>query len=305
METNINKEYVKLHISVLLAGLTGILGKLITLDALYLVWYRLFLSFLIFYILLFFFKKLPRESFIESFKISGLGVILALHFLFFFASIKYANVAVGVVCYSLEGFFTAILEPVICKKPFCRNNLLYSIIAVCGISLIFHIDTHFRIGIILGVISAVLIALYTILNKAAALNKSSKNMLFYELFGGSVFLTIVILFCAFAGFINFEIPNLMNFSYLFVLAFFCTIGLYILQIQVLRTLSAFTVSLYGNLEPVYGILLAVIFLGEGKELSLSFYAGMVLILLSVFLQAFTASEKRLEKPAGLQNQIHS
>ena len=305
METNINKEYVKLHISVLLAGLTGILGKLITLNALYLVWYRLFLSFLIFYIILFFLKKIPRESFVDGLKISALGALLGLHFLFFFASIKYANVAVGVVCYSLEGFFTAILEPVICKKTFCRNNLLYSIIAVCGISLIFHIDTHFRLGIILGIISAVLIALYTILNKAAALNKSPKNMLFYELFGGSVFLTIVILFCAFAGFINFEIPNLMNFSYLFVLAFFCTIGLYILQIQVLRTLSAFTVSLYGNLEPVYGILLAVIFLGEGKELSLSFYAGMVLILLSVFLQAFTASEKRLEKPAGLQNQIHS
>ena len=290
METNINKEYVKLHISVLLAGLTGVLGKLISLNAIYLVWYRLFLSFLIFYIILFFLKKLPRESFVEGLKISGLGALLGLHFLFFFASIKYANVAVGVVCYSLEGFFTAIFEPIIYKKPFSRNNVLCSLIAVAGISLIFHIDTHFRLGILLGIVSAALIAFYTILNKLVGEQKSSKNMLFYELWGGALFLSAIVIVAVFCG-MNFEIPSLINFSYLFILAFFCTIGLYILQIHVLRTLSAFTVSLYGNFEPIYGILLAVIFLKEGQQLSISFYTGMALILLSVFLQSFVSARK--------------
>lgn len=111
-------------------------------------------------------------------------------------------------------------------------------------------------------------------------------MLFYELLGGAAFLTVILpLYLIFGG-IQFEFPSLSDFTYLFILAFFCTIGLYILHIQVLRTLSAFTVSLYGNFEPVYGILIAVLFLGEGQELSLSFYIGMCLILISVFLQSF-------------------
>ena len=127
MSKDLCKEYLKLHISIMLAGLTGILGKLITMNAVLLVWYRMFLSFVMFYILLFFFKKLPKENFIEAIKISLLGMLLALHFLFFFASIKYANVAIGVVCYSLEGFFTALLEPVILKKSFSIDDILYSL----------------------------------------------------------------------------------------------------------------------------------------------------------------------------------
>ena len=295
MTDNQRKEYIKLHISVLLAGLTGVLGKLITLDAFYLVWYRLSFAFILFFIMLFVLKKLPSEKFLEILKIGGLGVLLGLHFLFFFASIKFANVAIGVVCYSLEGFFTAIFEPLIFKKPFCRENLLCSIIAVAGIGLIFHIDTHFRFGIILGIISAVLIALYTILNKVIGSDKSSRNMLFYELLGGTLFLSVLVSAGIISGVTVLEIPSLMNFVYLFILAFFCTIVLYILQIHVLRTLSAFTVSLYGNFEPIYGILLAIIFLGEGQQLNISFYIGMILILLSVFLQSMVSADKAVEK----------
>ena len=295
METNLRKEYVKLHISLILAGLTGILGKLITLNAIYLVWYRLLISFGILYLILFFIKKLPKEQIKDTIKMCGLGMLLGLHFLFFFASIKFANVAVGVVCYSLEGFFTSILEPLILRKPFSKNNVLCSLIAVAGIGLIFHIDTHFRLGIILGVISALLIALYTILNKICVVEKSSVNMLFYELFGGTLFLSAVVFAFLLFGNMSFELPSLMSCSYLFILTFFCTIGLYIIQIRLLRTLSAFTVSLYGNFEPIYGILLAIIFLGEGQELSVSFYTGMLLILLSVFWQAFISAGKHLEK----------
>lgn len=295
MADNLRNEYIKLHISVILAGLTGILGKLITMDAVYIVWYRMLFAFILFYVILLLLKKVPKEKFCEILKISGLGMLLGLHFIFFFASIKFANVAVGVVCYSLEGFFTAIFEPLIYKKPASLSNLLCSLIAVGGISLIFHIDTQFRVGILLGIVSAALIALYTVLNKVVVTEKSSKTMLFYELAGGTFLLSIAILGGILSGFMNFEIPSLMNFSYLFILAFFCTIGLYILQIHVLRTLSAFTVSLYGNFEPIYGILLAIIFLGEGHQLSISFYIGMLLILLSVFLQSIVSNHKYVEK----------
>ncbi len=295
MANNLSREYLKLHISVMLAGLTGILGKLITMDAVFLVWYRLIFAFSLFYLILLLFKKIPKEKLFDILKLSLLGAVLGLHFLFFFASVKFANVAVGVVCYSLEGFFTAILEPIIYKKSVSINNLLYSLIAVGGICFIFQVDVSFRFGIFLGIISAILIALYTILNKVVSVGKSFRSVLFYELFGGALLLSFIIGILIFAGLTTFQLPSGSDFLYLFVLSFFCTIGLYMLQIQVLRTLSAFTVSLYGNFEPIYGILLAVIFLGEGKQLNFEFYIGMTLILLSVILQSSYQRENCLEK----------
>lgn len=286
------KDFLKLHISVLLAGFTGIFGKLITLNEGLLVWYRLLLSFVMFYLILLFAKKIPHESFKDSLKISGLGMLLGLHFLFFFASIKYSNISVGVVCYSLVGFFTAIFEPIIYKRSLSFVELLFSLIAVAGIGLIFNIDTHFQTGIILGIISAAIFAIYTIYNKIVEVGKSSKSMLFYELFGGTLFVSLILPLYLHFNSVKLVMPSATDFSYLLILAFFCTIGLYILHIQVLKTISAFTVSLSGNLEPVYGILLAILLFGEGKELTLTFYIGMSLIILSVFLQSVIAMKNK-------------
>ena len=290
----LKNDYLKLHISVLLAGFTGIFGKLITLNEGLLVWFRLLISFIMFYVILFFANKLPEESFKDALKISCLGMLLGLHFLFFYASIKYSNVSVGVVCYSLEGFFTAIFEPLINKKPFSLKEICFSIIAVFGIALIFHIDTHFQTGIVLGILSAAMFSIFTIFNKMLEVGKSSKSMLFYELLGGTVFISLILPFYLKLNSLHFTLPNISDLSYLLILAFFCTIGLYILHIQVLKTISAFTVSLSGNLEPVYGILLAIMFLGEAKELSFVFYIGMLLILLSVFLQSISAINSQKE-----------
>lgn len=291
MENALRKDYLKLHVSVLLAGFTGIFGKLITLNEVLLVWYRLFFSLVIFYLLLLIYRKVPKDSLKDITKISCIGALLGLHFLLFFASIKYANVSVGVVCYSLVGFFTVIFEPLLCKKKLSLIELFYSLIAVVGISLIFNIDTHYRFGIILGVLSSAVFAIYTILNKTVGESRNVKSLLLYELFGGTLFVSMVIPFFLWFGNVEFILPSITNIFYLFILVFFCTIGLYILHIQVLKTIPVFTVSLCGNLEPVYGILLAVIFLGEARELSLTFFIGMFLILLSVFLQ--TGSSKKV------------
>lgn len=295
MDKTLKKDYIKLHISVLLAGFTGIFGKLISLNEIMLVWYRLLFAFAIFYLILLMAKKIPRETSQNILKICGIGALLGIHFLLFFGSIKYSNVAVGVVCYSLVGFFTAIFEPLIYKRAICSNDLIFSLLAVAGISLIFNIDTHFRFGIILGILSSAVFAFYTILNKLYGKNINSRNMLFYELLGGSIFITAILpCYFVFAN-LKFCLPSIGDFVYLLILAFFCTVGLYILHIQVLRRIPAFTVSLCGNLEPVYGILLAMIFCGEAQELSLSFYSGMALILFSVFLQSFISTRKRIEK----------
>lgn len=278
-------DYLKLHISVLLAGFTGLFAKLISLNEVIIVWYRMAFAFVLFAVMLFFMKKKPLDK--DFLKISSLGALLAVHLMFFFGSIKYSNVSIGVVCYSLVGFFTVIFEPLICKVKFSFIELFYSLIAVLGILLIFNFDTSFRFGIILGIISAALFALYTIYNKIIEVGKSSRCMLFYELLGGTIFMTVFVpIYAKFAHIAAF-LPSGIEWLWIIILAFFCTVILYLLHIAVLKTLSAFTVSLTGNLEPIYGILFAIIFLGEAHELTLSFYIGMTLILLSVFLQSFT------------------
>ena len=158
-------EYLKLHISVLLAGFTGLFAKLTSLNEVMIVWYRMLFAFVIFSVMLLIMKKRPVENIKDALKITGLGALLAIHLMFFFGSMKYATLSIGVVCYSLVGFFTVIMEPLVLKTKFSFIELFYSLIAVLGIGLIFNFDTSYRFGIVLGVISAALFALYTLFNK--------------------------------------------------------------------------------------------------------------------------------------------
>ena len=283
-------DYVKLHVSVLLAGFTGLLAKLISLNEVMIVWYRMLFAFLIFVIMLIFMRKKPVENFKDALKIIGLGSLLTIHLIFFFGSMKYATLSIGVVCYSLVGFFTVLFEPLVLKTKFSFVELFYSLIAVFGIGLIFNFDTSYRFGIVLGVISAGLFALYTLYNKIIQVGKSSRSMLFYELLGGTLFMALFLPFYVPISHTVQLLPVGFDWLWIILLAFFCTIFLYLLYIDVLKKLSAFTVSLAGNLEPVYGILLAVIFLGEAKDFTLSFYIGMILIFASVFSQSFFKSK---------------
>lgn len=283
-------DYLKLHISVLLAGFTGLFAKLISLNEVMIVWYRMLLAFFIFAVMLIFMKKRPVETVKDAFKIIGLGALLTIHLIFFFGSMKYATLSIGVVCYSLVGFFTVLLEPIIRKTKFSFIELFYSLIAVFGIWLIFNFDASYRFGIFLGVISAMLFALYTLFNKTIQVGKSSRSMLFYELLGGTLFMAVFLPFYLPISHTTQILPIGLDWLWILILAFFCTVILYLLHIDVLKKLSAFTVSLAGNLEPVYGILLAVTFLGEAKNFTLSFYIGMILIFISVFSQSLIKSK---------------
>lgn len=278
-------EYLKLHISVLLAGFTGLFAKLTSLNEVMIVWYRMLFAFVIFSVMLLIMKKKPVENIKDALKITGLGALLAIHLMFFFGSMKYATLSIGVVCYSLVGFFTVIMEPLVLKTKFSFIELFYSLIAVLGIGLIFNFDTSYRFGIVLGVISAALFALYTLFNKTILQGKSSRSMLFYELLGGALFMGLFLPIYIPISHTTQILPVGLDWLWLILLAFFCTVILYLLHIAVLKTLSAFTVSLAGNLEPLYGIILAVLFLGEAQDFTLSFYIGMILIFASVFLQS--------------------
>lgn len=280
--------FIKLHISIVLAGFTGIFGKLIELPEGPLVWYRMLITSVLFYCYLKFYGKVPRLPWREVTRIGGVGALLGLHWIFFYASIKYANVSIGVVCFSLAGFFTAIFEPILTGRKISLREIVYSLITVAGIMLIFHLDTRYRTGIILGVISSALVAVFTIFNKRVGRKHNSTTMLFYEMTGGFAFLTML----APSYFLFFpeskSIPDPADLLYLFLLSSLCTIGLYLLLIQALAVVSSFTVNLSYNLEPIYSIILAMLLFGEAKDLNPSFYIGLALICLSVVLQTVSA-----------------
>lgn len=279
-----NNRFIKLHISILLAGFTGLFGKLISLNEGLLVWYRMLFAAVVFYCILLIGNKLEKIPWREKLKICGVGVLLALHWVSFFGSIKLANISIGVVCFSTTSFFTALWEPLILRRRFAVRELFFSLIAVAGIALIFQFDTRYRTGIIIGILSAALAALFTITNKKVGAHHNTRTVLLYELAGGFLGLTCLLPFYLHLFPVDTILPSLPDFLYLLILAVICTIGLQILQIQALKSISAFTVNLSYNLEPIYSIVLAVLFFDEARELNYAFYIGLGMIFLSVLLQ---------------------
>ncbi len=286
-----NKAFIKLHTAILLAGFTGIIGKLIDMGEVMLVWYRMFFTFVIFGVFLLFSGKFERINLKDFMKIGFSGVLICTHWLFFYASIKLSNVSIGVVCFSLIGFFTALCEPLFLRSKFSWRELMYSLLTVLGVLLIFSFDVRYRMGIIAGVIGALLAALYTISIKRFD-GYSDNTTLLYQMGGGVLFLTLILPLCISYFDITYLVPTLKDFSLLLILATFCTIGMSYLLIQSLHHISAFTVNLSYNLEPVYSIVIAMAFLGEARELNFAFYLGLAVIILSVCLQSIWVMQQQ-------------
>lgn len=288
-ETLTKNALFKLHLSIVISCFTSIFGRLISLNEGVLVWERLLISFCALYLLAAWKKKLEKAAPLELLKILGVGILLGIHWLFFYGSIKYANVSIGIICFSSVGLFTAIFEPLINKHGFSKREILYSLITIAGIFLIFHFDSGFRTGIILGTISSAVAAIYSIVNKrVSSRHEHSSFMLVYELLGGLIFISAILPFYLHFFPVPSLIPSPTDLLWLLLLSLCCTIGLYLLQIQALKKLSAFTVNLSYNLEPIYTILLAMLIFNEAKEVNFAFYIGLSLIMLSVLLQTRTA-----------------
>ena len=277
------KGFVQLHLSVLLAGFTGLFGRLITLNEVDIVWYRMVFTSLILLV----FTGLPRIEFRRFLQLCGCGALLGLHWMLFYGSIKASNVSIGVICFSLIGFFTALFEPLIYKRKISWIELLFSLVTVGGVLCIFSLDPRYRYGITIGIVSSAVCALYAICNKKASVGLRSRTVLMYQMSGGLIAVTAIIPFYLMV-FPSQQsvmvIPDGTNLWFMLCHALFCTVGMYLLQIQALKRLSAFTVNLTYNLEPCYTIILAFLIFGEGREINFSFYIGIALILLSVLLQ---------------------
>lgn len=288
--------FIKLHVSVLIAGATGIFGRLISLNEGLLVWYRMLFATVMFFLLLWMLGKLKRVSFRDVCKIGSVGMLLAIHWLFFYGSIKVSNVSIGVVCLSLMSFFTALFEPLINRHRISLGEIACSLIGVLGIILIFHFDTRYRLGIGMGILSSALASLFTICNKKVSVGYTSSTMLMYEMGGGFLGLSCLLpLYLSFFPVASI-LPSLIDFVYLLLFASVCTVLLYILQIQVLKKISAFTFNLTYNLEPIYSIIAAMFLFHEAKELNASFYVGLGLILFSVLLHSAGVFLQSKSKP---------
>ena len=282
--------FIQLHLSVLLAGFTGLFGKLITLNEVDIVWYRMLLTSAILLV----FTGLPRVGWRKFLELCGCGALLGLHWMLFYGSIKASNVSIGVICFSLIGFFTALFEPMILKKRFSWLELFFSLVTVAGVLCIFSLDARYRYGITIGVVSSAVCALYAICNKKVSVGVRSRTVLMYQMSGGLVAVSAIIplylmIFPSQQPVV--VVPDGTNLWFMLCHALFCTVGMYLLQIQALKRLSAFTVNLTYNLEPCYTIILAFLIFGEGREMNFSFYIGIALIVLSVALQSVKAWKK--------------
>jgi len=278
------KAFLQLHFAVFLAGFTGVLGRLITLNEGWLVWYRLLISSATMWIIFSLSKKLQRVSTNDILKLSGIGFLSALHWVSFYGSIKYANVSVALVCFSATGFFTALFEPFFSGKKLNAVEVLLGLIVIAGIYVIFHFDPKYKTGIILGIICAILLAIVMILIRQFVQKINAQTILTYQLSGGFITLSLLMPFYLHAFPTSYIIPGLSDWMWLLVLAWFCSVLAFQFSVSALQKLTAFTVNLSFNLEPVYGILLAFFVYHENRELNWSFFIGLGLIVLALCLQ---------------------
>ncbi len=285
------KALIQLHIAVFLWGFTGVLGRLITLNEGLLVWWRMFLTVLTLLLLRYVQKEFERIPLKDALKIGGVGALVALHWVAFYGSIKISNVSIALTCMAAGGVFTAIFEPLAFQRKIDIKEVLLGVLALVGISLIFHFNPKFKWGIIIGIVSVLIAVVFSIFNKKLVGKFSAKTISLYELGGG--WLAWTLLLPVYWYFIPSEtfLPKGMDWVWLLIMAWFCTVLSVNLSLQALKHISAFTQNLTLNLEPIYGILLAFVIFQENKDLSPGFYWGFGLIALAVALQMIRVTKR--------------
>lgn len=279
------------HASVVLWGFTAILGKLISLPAAALVWWRMLLVAGALAVLPRVWRGLrampPRLVPV----LAAIGVVVALHWLTFYASIKLANASVAATCMALGAVFAALIEPFWVGRRFRWRDLATGVAAVPGVMLVVGaLPDEMRIGFAVGVVSAFLTAVFTVLNKRFATGADPLAVTAVEMTSGWLFLWAMLPALAWlpGGEATLALPGARDAILLVVLAVACTIVPFVLSLVALRQVSAFSLQLAVNLEPVYAIGLAMLLLGEHRELTPAFYAGVAIVLAAVFLEPLLA-----------------
>ncbi|MEO6521624.1 MAG: EamA family transporter [Mucilaginibacter sp.] len=285
----LNKNLIILHFTVFIWGFTSILGKLIHVQSVYLVWYRVAIAFVTLFLYFKFNRtdfKVTRNPFLKLF---FTGALVGGHWILFFQAIKLSTVSVTLVCLSSLTLFTAVFEPLINKTKISKLEVLSGLLIISGIFLIFKFETHYTLGIVLGLLSAAFASLFAIINSKQVKQREAPVIAFYELMGALFWITLYLLF---TGGFNSEmklIPS--DIGYLIILGTVCTSLAYVAGVSVMKEFSAFRVALITNLEPVYGIVMAFIFFNEMDKMTAGFWVGALIILSTIFL--FPFAQKRI------------
>ena len=293
MQKNNLKHFIHLHFLVFIAGFTAVLGELITNSSVSIVWHRMLIASIltIFFILLK--KKSLKINLKQLLKYSFLGLIIALHWITFFEGIEQSNISVTLAMFSTAAFFTSFLEPLFFKRKIIFYEIILGLLVVIGVFLIFNAEFNFINGIILGILSAFFASLFSVLNGVMIQNDSAIKISFYEFVSGVIFITIYLIFTKNINTLYIENYLSLNYLYIFILGSICTAYAFIASVYLLKFITPYSVVLTYNLEPIYGILLALLFFGDNEKMSFQFYIGLFLILSSVLINMYV--KKTLNK----------
>jgi len=286
------KHYLHLHFLVFIAGFTAILGELITIGSLELVWYRMAIAGILMFIYIKIVRiniKITKKTF---FQFSAAGIIIALHWITFFEAINQANVSIALAMFSSGAFFASFIEPLFFKRRILVYEILFGVVVILGVILITTSEMDFINGIVLGLLSALFSTLFAVVNGKFIERYNATVISFYEFISGVVFLTAFILLTGTHFNEEFFTLSDSDWIYIFILASVCTAYAFIGAVEVMRYISPFTVILSYNLEPVYGIAIALVLFPATEQMSHQFYIGAILILITILFDALFKNYKR-------------
>ena len=284
------KSHILLHSVVAIFGFTGILGKLISIDAISLVFWRTTIGGLVILAWLAIRKQITKKSRFTILKMSGVGLLVASHWILFFASIKESTVSIALVMVATTPMFVGLIEPIVFKRKLDWKEIFVSAIVIVGISTIFKISGEYYLGMILGLASALLAGLFATFNGVLVKTYDASNISMIELLSASLGITLLL---ACTGGINSDLFILSSSDWLLIsiLAVVATSFAFIASTSVMKVLTPFTTAIAINLEPVYAIILAVVFFGDEEVMGVEFYLGASLIIGAVIINTLIKREK--------------
>ena len=286
------KHYLHLHFLVFIAGFTAILGELITISAISLVWFRMCIAGILVFIYIKLRKINVKTDAKTIVKFSIAGIIIALHWITFFESIKQSNISIALAMFSSGAFFASLIEPIFYKRRVIWYEILFGIIVVFGVWIITSSEFKYINGIILGILSALFSSLFAVINGKLVERHSASIISFYEFISGVIFISIFIAFFRGGFDEEFFILPKSDWLYLFILASICTAYAFIAAVHIMKHISPYTLVLTYNMEPIYGIILAIILFPQSEKMSFEFYIGAVLIISTVILNGILKNSKK-------------
>ena len=270
---------------VLILGFTGIFGKLISLNTIELVWYRMLIAFITLFTFLVFKKELTKIKKKDFFGLLFVGSLVAVHWFFFFESIKVSNVSVAVVCLSTASFFSAMIEPFFLKRKPKLYEYILGIVVFVTLFLMLEAETKYTMGYVYGIIASFLGTLFTLYNAKYISRLEASKITMVEMLAGVIIFSILMLLNKEIGINNLKI-DINDFVYLLLLGTICTAAVFVWMVEIMKYISPYSLIMAINLEPIYSIVLALIIFSESEHMNLSFYIGASVIILVVFIESY-------------------